>query len=442
MALTPPTLDQHDVEEPPSHSQIQFARAISYIEGLPLGLIEFFQTSKRSVTVNFPIEMEDGSVQTFRGFRVLHNQALGPGKGGLRYHPHITETEVKSLATLMTWKCALVDIPFGGAKGGVICNPKDLTQTELRRITRRFVHELGGLIGPNTDILAPDVYTNEQTMAWIYDTYSALHPGANNRPVVTGKPMELGGTAGRTEATGLGCLFAAQKFLELEPLPALKRIKGAKVVVQGFGHVGSVAAQKFHEAGATIIAVSDSRGGIFAMDGLDLDAVVAHRHANGTVSGLSGTTAITNADLLTLDCDILIPAALESQITSHNAAEIKARLVVEAANGPITPEADLILLERGIAVLPDILANAGGVTVSYFEWVQNTENEQWELDDINRKMRHKIERSVQLVVDRKKKLQLNTPVRRPTSEIDLRTAALVVAIERVAHATLQRGIWP
>lgn len=442
MTTSQPKRGKHEAKETRSMTQIQFARAYPYIEGLPRGLIEFFQVPKRAVTVCFPIEMEDGSVQTFCGFRVLHNQALGPGKGGVRYHPDVTEAEVTSLATLMTWKCALLGVPFGGAKGGVVCNPKELSQAELRRITRRFVHELNGLIGPNTDIPAPDLYTDEQTMAWIYDTYNAMHPGANNRPVVTGKPIELGGTEGRPEATGLGCLFATQRLLDVYPLPDLKSVKGARVAVQGFGHAGSVAARKFQEAGAIVIAVSDSQGGIHEESGLDLDAVAAYRAEHHTVVGMPETRSITNADLLTLDCDILIPAALGGQITKDNAHEVKAKLIVEAANGPTTPDADLILMEKGVVVLPDILANAGGVTVSYFEWVQNTENEQWDLVDVNAKMQRKMNHAVDFVVGRWNKLTADLATQASAAKVDLRTAALIVAIERVARATLQRGIWP
>jgi glutamate dehydrogenase (NAD(P)+) len=443
-----PTSDEDisDNAEPLSSTQIQFARAHAHIRGLKKGLIEFFQVPKRKVEVCFPIEMDDGSVRTFRGFRVLHNQALGPGKGGIRYHPDVTECEVVSLATLMTWKCALLNVPFGGAKGGVVCDPKELSEVELRRITRRFVHELYEMIGPNTDIPAPDLYTDEQTMAWIYDTYDVLHPGRNNRPVVTGKPLDLGGSLGRSEATGLGCLYATERLLEIAPPFGVSGIDGATVAVQGFGHAGSVAARKFCEAGATIIAVSDSQDGICDEAGLDLDAVSAYRDEHGTVVGMPGTRTITNKDLLTLDCDILIPAAIGSQITIGNADQIKARLIVEAANGPVTPAADLILVQKGITVLPDILANAGGVTVSYFEWVQNIGNEEWDLDEVNCKMRKKMRQATDVVINRWHQLRSETSkhVQGAGTEepVDLRTAALVTAIERVARATLQRGIWP
>jgi glutamate dehydrogenase (NAD(P)+) len=422
-----------------------FRRARVHLEGFKRGLVDFFEAPKRSIDVRFPIEMDDGSVQMFRGYRILHNRVLGPGKGGIRYHPDVTQAEVAALATLMTWKCALVKVPFGGAKGGVACDPKTLSEAELRRITRRFVHELGDNIGPNTDIPAPDLYTNEQTMAWIYDTYDILHPGYNNRPVVTGKPLDLGGSVGRQEATGLGAFFATERFLEIAPLANLARLDGATVAIQGFGQVGLVAAEAFHKAGATIVAVSDSQGGIFSEAGLDLNATLTHKREHGTIVGLPETTTITNEDLLGLDCDILVPSALGNQIRRDNAAQIKAKLVVEAANAPTTPAGDDVLSERGIVVLPDILVNAGGVTVSYFEWVQNFENQAWALDDINLRLRHKMNRAVDAVVDCWQRLRADNDRdgwAGSKAYADLRTAALVVAVRRVAKATLQRGIWP
>jgi glutamate dehydrogenase (NAD(P)+) len=422
-----------------------FRRARVHLEGFKRGLVDFFEAPKRSIDVRFPIEMDDGSVQMFRGYRILHNRVLGPGKGGIRYHPDVTEAEVAALATLMTWKCALVKVPFGGAKGGVVCDPKTLSEAELRRITRRFVHELGDNIGPNTDIPAPDLYTNEQTMAWIYDTYDILHPGYNNRPVVTGKPLDLGGSVGRREATGLGAFFATERFLEVAPLPNLTGLAGATVAVQGFGQVGLVAARAFREAGATIVAISDSQGGISSEAGLDLDAAEAHKHEHGTIVGLPETTTITNEDLLTLDCDILVPAALGNQIRRDNAPKVKAKLVVEAANAPTTPAGDDVLDQRGIVVLPDILVNAGGVTVSYFEWVQNFENQAWAMEDINLRLRHRMNRAVDAVVECWRQLRGDNEAEdlaMPTAHTDLRTAALVVAVRRVAKATLQRGIWP
>jgi glutamate dehydrogenase (NAD(P)+) len=349
----------------------------------------------------------------------------------------------------MTWKCAVADIPFGGAKGGVACNPKELSDTVLRRITRRYIANLSDNIGPYVDIPAPDVYTDARTMAWIYDTYDIMHPGRNNLPVVTGKPLDIGGSLGRHEATARGCLFATQQALKRGTVPRLNGVEGARVVIQGFGNAGAIAAELFREAGAKIIAVSDSQAAIYREQGLDVSQVVEHKAAKKSVAGLAGAKALTNAELLTLECDILIPAALEAQLRADNAEQVKARFIAEAANGPTTPAADRILFSRGIPVLPDILANAGGVTVSYFEWVQNIENEKWDEKEVNNKLRVKMERATDGVVD--KQADINRQVRagtlKPTSgpvleEIDLRTAALIVAIDRVANVALERGIWP
>jgi len=396
--------------------------------------------------------MDDSSIKTFHGFRAIHNRILGPGKGGIRFHPDVTETEVRALAALMTWKCALINVPFGGAKGGVICDPKLLSEAELRRITRRFITELGENIGPYTDNPAPDLYTNEQTMAWIYDTYNAFHHGHNNLPVVTGKPLDIGGSAGRAEATGLGCFYATQHFLETNKITKIKSLKGARVVIQGLGNVGSVVARLFHKTGAHIIAVSDSQGGIYHNNrqGLDINAVFEYKSQHETVVGLPGTETITNEDLLLLECDILIPAALGNQIHVNNADTVKTTLLVEAANGPVTSDADKILSAKNIPVLPDILANAGGVTVSYFEWVQNIENEHWSLNDINQKLKRRMHQAVDEVVSQWQKLSYSTSSATDTKETeilqsekpDLRTAALIVAIERLAKVTLERGIWP
>jgi len=445
------TTERGGIEEtdPLDVQREQFRRARTHLEGFKRGLVDFFEAPKRSIAVCFPIEMEDGSVETFRGFRVLHSRVLGPGKGGIRYHPAVTEREVTALAALMTWKCALMEVPFGGAKGGVVCDPKALSETELRRITRRFVHELGDNIGPNTDIPAPDLYTNEQTMAWIYDTYDALHPGENNRPVVTGKPLELGGSLGRRDATGLGAFVATERFLEIEPLAALPGLAGARVAVQGFGQVGGVAARCFRDAGARVVAISDSQGGIMCEAGVDLQAAEAHKREHGTVVGLPDTTTITNDELLEVPCEILVPAALGDQIRQDNAGRVQAKLIVEAANAPTTPAADDILRERGVVVLPDILVNAGGVTVSYFEWVQNTQNEEWALDDINGRLKRRMTQAVEAAVHCWRQLRSQAGEAASGEApaggervCDLRTAALVVAVRRVAKATLQRGIWP
>ncbi len=428
-------------------SQAQFHRAAGYISGLKTGLIDFFNVPKRAIIFRFPVEMDDGSVQTFEGYRVLHNRVLGPGKGGIRYHPTVTLEETAALAALMTWKCALIQVPFGGAKGGVVCDTKSLSEGELRRVTRRFATELAPVIGPFTDIPAPDLYTDGQTMAWIYDTYDILYAGRNNRPVVTGKPVDLGGSLGRYEATGLGVAFATERLLNSELVPELNSFQDARVVIQGFGQVGAVAAQAFRAAGATVIAVSDSKGGIFCEDGIDLPLAKAFKEEQGTVVGLPDSMTVTNEELLELECDILIPAAAGDAIRADNADRIKAKLIVEAANRPITPMADDILAKKGIHVVPDILANAGGVTVSYFEWVQNHANEQWDLDVVNGKLKRRMQTAVDTVVTRYRKL-VETGAAEPAAEtppalpVDLRTAALVVAIERVAKAALERGIWP
>jgi len=435
-------------------SRYQFYTAAQYLPHLKQGLLEFLSHCVRTVTVEFPVEVEDGSVRTFVGYRILHSRVRGPGKGGIRYHPSVTEEEVRALASWMTWKCAIVDVPFGGAKGGVICNPKELSKTVLRRITRRYITELGDLIGPHTDIPAPDLYTDEQTMAWIYDTYDMMHPGRNNLPVVTGKPIDIGGSHGRREATARGCVFVIERVLAYRVLPDRDVVRGATVVIQGYGNVGGVAARLLHERGAKIIAVSDSKGGIVNDAGLDPDAVAEHKQRTGSVVGFPGARPISNAELLELPCDILVPAAFEKQITRQNAARVQARIIAEAANGPTTPQADLILADRGITVIPDILANAGGVTVSYYEWVQNIENEQWPEEEVNAKLRSKMERATDDVIRCRKRLieqldAINQARRQrfgadtpPVGPPDLRIAAYVLALDRVAHVTLERGIWP
>jgi glutamate dehydrogenase/leucine dehydrogenase len=335
----------------------------------------------------------------------------------------------------------------------VICNPKELTKDDLRKITRRFIAELGDAIGPHTDVPAPDVNTSAETMAWVFDTYDMMHSGRNNLPVVTGKPVEMGGSFGRNEATSRGCLFCTQHALSRGLVEGLDSVDGATVVVQGFGNAGSIAARLYAEQGARIIAASDSRGAIFSADGFDPDAAVAHKKETGSVVGLPGTGEISNEELLALECDILIPAALENQIRADNANDVKARLVAEAANGPTTPAADRILFEKGIPVLPDILANAGGVTVSYYEWVQNIENEQWDEEEVNAKLLRKMTRATDSVLDTREKIndtlsEIGSTRRElgrgndSLSEIDLRTAAYILAVKRVADVTLRRGIWP
>ena len=422
----------------------QFERALNWVDGIKEGLVDFLINPKRTIHVRFPVYMDDGSIKTFHGFRVLHNEVRGPGKGGIRYHPSVTEAEVTALAAFMTWKTAVVDIPYGGGKGGVVCDPKNLSRDELRRITRRFVSELGDNIGPHTDIPAPDVYTNAQTMAWIYDTFDRMHPGENNLAVVTGKPLEIGGSLGRDEATARGSWYATEQLLKRNAVPGLESIEGARIAVQGYGNAGSIAARLFHDAGGIIVAVSDSRGGISNDAGLDPRAVLAHKEETGSVVGYPGATKISNEDVLAYDCDILIPAALECQIRTDNAHDVRARLIVEDANGPLTTAADEILQRRGIVVLPDILANAGGVVVSYFEWVQNLENQQWDLEKVHKRLKAKMYRAVDETVDRfidleaRHKDGLNPELFGPT----LRDAALVSAIHRIATVVVQRDIWP
>lgn len=450
---TGPVLDQHAVSgalgevadmseslDPVVIRRQQFDKAMPYVGKLKVGLIEFFRTPKRIITTYFPIEMEDGSVRTFVGYRVLHSSVLGPGKGGIRYHPDVNEGDVTALAMLMTWKCALIGVPFGGAKGGVKCNAKELTEAERRRITRRYVAELGTAIGPHVDIPAPDMYTDERTMAWIYDTYDALHQGENNLPVVTGKPIDIGGSLGRNEATARGCVLSAERFIEINPLGDLRGLDGATVAIQGFGNVGGIGAQLFAEKGARVIAVSDSGGAVLdeSGKGLDIGALMAHKKETGSVTGFPGTRSLTNDELLALECDIFMPAALENQIREDNASAVRAKLIVEGANAPVTPAADDILRARGVTVLPDILANAGGVTVSYFEWVQNNQNEQWALETVNEKLRDMMYRGVDRVVEFAREHSPGAG----DAALDLRGAAMAIAVRRLAKVTLERGIWP
>jgi len=381
---------------------------------------------QRELTVNFPVEMDDGSVQVFTGHRVQHNTGPGPSKGGIRYHQNVTLAEVKALAMWMTWKCAVVELPFGGAKGGVTVNPKLLSQNELQNLTRRYTADISIMIGPNRDIPAPDVNTNPQIMAWLMDTYS-MNVGYSVPGVTTGKPLALGGSQGRNEATGRGCVYAIQEAAKVRS----RDLASSKTVVQGFGNAGSVAARLMSELGSRVVAVSDSGGGIYNPIGLDLDAVAAHKKRTGSVSGFSEGQDVTNAELLELPCDILIPAALEGQIGAHNAPRIKASILAEAANGPTSPEADNILFDRGVFVLPDIFANAGGVTVSYFEWVQAMQWFPWTLDQVNDRLREIMAKSFHAIYDISQR-----------RHVHMRTAALVRAIDRVAEFTRLRGIYP
>jgi glutamate dehydrogenase (NAD(P)+) len=431
--------DKNSAEGPLKVAQDRIDQAARYIPDLPAGLIEYFKAPKRTIGLCFPVECDDGTVRTFNGYRVLHSNILGPGKGGIRFHPALSREESEALAALMTWKCALVHLPFGGAKGGVQCDPKVLSEGELRRLTRRFTSELGDNIGPHTDIPAPDMYTDERTMALIYDTYDAFHKGENNFAVVTGKPIQLGGSLGRQEATGRGCLYATQRYLEAMQDSDLPHLEGAQVVIQGAGNVGWTVARLFAEAGAKVIAISDSTGGVLCNEGLNLSEVAEHKASEGTVVGTPNTLTISNEDLLNLQCDILVPASVGEVIHASNADQINAKLIVEAANKPVTPEADVVLWSRGIKVLPDILVNSGGVIVSYFEWVQNLSNEHWELAEVNQKLQHKLHKTVDTVLENWRKMGAD---HKALDFPDYRTAALATAIARVTSVTFQRGIWP
>ncbi|MCL0098741.1 Glu/Leu/Phe/Val dehydrogenase [Dehalococcoidia bacterium] len=381
---------------------------------------------ERELVVNFPVRMDDGKVKIFTGFRIQHNDTRGPAKGGIRYHPDVTLDETRALAAWMTLKTAVVSIPYGGAKGGVICDPKVMSQGELERLTRRYASEISILIGPEKDIPAPDVGTNPQVMAWIMDTYS-MNKGYSVLGVITGKPLELGGSKGRFEATGRGCMLSAKmaaKHLGMN-------IKEATVVVQGFGNVGMVAAKLLAKEGCRIIAVSDSRGGIYNPKGLDPEDVLRHKTETCSVVGYQDSETVTNAELLELQCDILVPAALEDEIYKANAPNIKAKLIIEGANGPTTAEADEILGDRGITVIPDVLANAGGVIVSYFEWVQGIQSFFWDEVEVNDKLQHVMANAFEEVMSISQH-----------EKVDMRTAAYMLAIGRIAKAITLRGIYP
>ena len=380
---------------------------------------------ERELHVHFPIRMDDASIQVFDGFRVQHSTVRGPAKGGIRFHPDVSIDEVKALATWMTWKCAVVDIPYGGGKGGIIVDPKRLSLGELERLSRRFVTEIQGIIGPERDIPAPDVNTNSQVMAWMMDQYSR-NKGYTIPGMITGKPLLLGGSLGRNEATARGLQFCVREAAKATDLD----LAGASVVVQGFGNAGAIAARLLAGDGAKILAVSDSQGGIYSSEGIDPANALRYKQEHGSLAGFPRTERVSNADLLEIACDVLVPAALENQITGANAARIKARMVAEAANGPTTPEADRILHDRGVLVLPDILANAGGVTVSYFEWAQNMQGYYWTEDEVDTRLQRVMLRAFGSVYET---AQLH--------EVDMRTAAYMLAIGRVAQAIRLRGVY-
>jgi len=381
---------------------------------------------RRILIVSIPVIMDDGHVEVFEGYRVQHNTARGPAKGGIRYHPEVTLDEIKALAMWMTWKCALLDLPFGGGKGGVRCNPKTMSKKEIERLTRRYTAEILPFIGPEKDIPAPDVYTNPEVMAWIMDTYS-VNKGYAVPGVVTGKPIEIGGSYGRNEATGRGvyfCILNALKYLNLSP-------EGIKVAIQGFGNAGSVCAKLLYKEGCKIVAVSDLKGGIYNSKGINIEKLIKIKEETGTILNYKDGDKITKEELLTLEVDVLVPSALENQINERNADKIRAKIIAEAANGPTTPEADEILEEKNVFIIPDILANAGGVVVSYFEWVQALQAFFWSEREVNLKLKERMEKTFWKVVDL-----------RESKKIGMRMSAYVIGVGKVAEATRLRGLYP
>ena len=402
----------------------EFDRAARILK-LDPGIWRILTDPKRQIVVSCPVLMDNGEIEVFRGYRVQYNITLGPAKGGIRYHPDVSLDEVTALAAWMTWKCAVAHVPFGGGKGGIVCDPTRMSPRELEALTRRYVAEIIDAIGPEKDVPAPDVNTNDQVMAWVMDTYS-MHVGHTETAVVTGKPIEMGGSLGRREATGRGVMIVtreAAKHLGLN-------IKGATVAVQGFGNVGSVSADLLAGVGAKIVAVTDWKGGVINQSGLDIPKLLEYAAKHKTVEGFPGADPLDNDGLWGLDVDILIPAALENQITMENAPQIKAKILTEGANGPTTPDAHNHLHERGVFVIPDILANSGGVTTSYFEWVQDRHGYFWELDEVNMRLEKKMVEAFDDVLE--KSLKYN---------VDLRTAAYIVAISRVGMVTKMRGMY-
>ena len=415
----------HLKEDPWEMARTQLRRVASLID-LGENMLNVLSECKKAIVVSVPTRMDDGSVQVFEGFRVVHNVARGPSKGGIRYHPDVTLDETKALSMWMTWKCALMGLPFGGAKGGVACDPKTLSERELERMTRRYTTEIINQIGPEMDIPAPDVGTSPREMAWIFDTYS-MNKGYSVLGVVTGKPLEVGGSLGRTEATARGGAYCIREALRKRG----QSVQGRRVVVQGFGNVGRNMASILVEDGATVIALSDSRGGVLNANGIDVAAALAHKRETGWLEGLRDTEPVTNEELLLLDCDVLAPCALEQVITRENADRVRAGLICEGANGPVTPEADRILEDRDILVLPDVLANAGGVVVSYFEWVQGLQEYFWKETEVNARLNDITTRA------------FNETWRvYEQEEVSMRMAAYGLAVQRVAEATTTRGLYP
>ena len=410
----------------PYHMALQQFEAAADKINLSEDMREILRQPKRELTVNFPVRLDNGRVKTFTGYRVQHNVNRGPAKGGIRYGPDVTLDEVKALAMWMTWKCAVVGIPFGGAKGGVICDPKQMSPSELERLTRRYATEISIVVSPHSDIPAPDVNTNAQVMAWIMDTYS-MHEGYSIPAVVTGKPLSIGGSEGRNDATATGVLFVTRQAAKRIGMP----VQGAHVSVQGFGNAGSIAARLFHHEGCKVVAVSDTRGGIYNESGLDPATVLRFKQERGSVVNFPRAQNISVQEVLEIPCDILIPAATEGVITAANADRVQARIISEAANGPTTPEADEILFRKGVYIIPDILANAGGVTVSYFEWVQDLQSFFWDVEEITQKLEVIMNRAFAAVADKADQFSC-----------DMRLAANMLAISRVAEATQVRGIYP
>src|SRR4029079_14317377 len=404
----------------------QQLRNVGKTFGIDRNLINVLERCKKSVEVSIPVTMDDGAVTVYEGYRVTHNVARGPSKGGIRYHPDVTLDEVRALAMWMTWKCALMGIAFGRATGGVICAPKQLSDREIEGMTRRYTSEIINEIGPEKDIPAPDVGTSPREMAWIFDTYS-MNKGHSGRGAVTGKPLTVGGSLGRLEATARGGVFCTLDALDRLGM----ELDGKTVAVQGFGNVGSYYALFMQQAGAKVIAVSDSRGGFHNANGIDVASAIAHKQERGTLKGLAGVEAISNDELLVLDCDILAPCGLEQVITEENADRIKAKIVGEGGNGPPTPAADEILDEKGILVLPDVLANAGGVVVSYFEWVQGLQEYFWKEDEVNAKLKEIFDKAFD-----------ETWRVHESREVSMRMAAYGLAVQRVAEATTTRGLYP
>jgi glutamate dehydrogenase (NAD(P)+) len=421
--LAPPT--SHLQENPLELAHEQLRRVADAFQIDP-NLVRVLEQPKKAVSVSIPVYMDNERIEVFQGYRVTHNIARGPSKGGIRYHPDVTLDEVKALAMWMTWKCALMGIPFGGAKGGVICNPKELSQGELERMTRRFTSEIVNEIGPEKDIPAPDVGTDPRVMAWIFDTYS-MNKGHSVLGVVTGKPLNLGGSLGRLEATARGAHYCTREAVSKQD----RSLDGMRVAVQGFGNVGSYYAKFVSEDGAKVIALSDSSGGVHNPNGIDVDLALAHKQETGKLEGLNDTEPITNEELLLLDCDVLAPCALEQVITARNADKVKAKLIVEGANGPTTPAADEILEDRGAMVLPDVLANAGGVVVSYFEWVQGLQEYFWKEDEVNARLNDITSRAFH-----------ETWATYESKSTTMRIAAYGLAVQRVAEATMTRGLYP